>query len=142
LIIYCIQNKTKWIKKCKTKVLKVLDFVRFFDRMSHSIISKYYKWCYITIVFTKQPYFWESHYGWPGFVLRELGQIISQYMYVIKKLDTKKTFLNLSPWLIIYKCICNKYVFCWNYLSGLVGKSKCIFFFFFSKNVEKVWGLL
>ena len=37
---------------------------------------------------------WGNPYGWPGIVVRELGQIISKY--VIKKLDKIKNFWNIG----------------------------------------------
>ena len=68
-------NKEMWNKKR----LKRLDFVVFYTIL-HYFINKYYKWyyCYIKTVFTKHPYFSRSSYGWPGIVVRELGQIISK----------------------------------------------------------------
>ena len=41
------------------KFLKLLNFV-FFDTMSHHIIKKYYIWCYIKTVFTKNIHTFEE----------------------------------------------------------------------------------
>jgi len=46
---YILRTKqNKWIRKCQIKKFKTSDFV-VFDTISHHIINKYYKWCYIII---------------------------------------------------------------------------------------------
>jgi len=53
---YLLHTKLTKLMNMLKKILKLLDFV-VFDTILHHIINKCYKWCYIKIVFTKQPYF-------------------------------------------------------------------------------------
>jgi len=82
----------------------------------YCIINKYYKCCYmyIKIIFTKT-----------SILSRKCLRLTrncrtwnrSNYQQVCHKevRQNHKNFLNIGQWLIIYKRICNKSMFCWNY---------------------------
>jgi len=87
------------IKQNSSKIKKSLNCLIYVvsDTIPHHTITNIINIVimYIKIVFTKHPYVWECPYGWPGIVLRKLGQIIIKY--VVKKLNKiKPNLLNLN----------------------------------------------
>jgi len=103
---YCVQKKTKWIKKCQIKKFKTGDFV-VFDAISHHMINKHYKWCYIIIFFFTTSILLKKSL-WLTRNCRTWTRSYYQQVYVIKKLLKIKN--DLRYWSMVNYLQRNMYI--------------------------------